>query len=211
MRFSNVQGCKAMKKIFLLMILVMALAACAPNPLDVADAYAITVQADQAAVDAEQARIERQRLADYEAQRKEAAAAEMDAAIQTFIRYATFAAVLVLIAFTVSLSIMLRDIGRGAGLAAVTAMDLKARLIPLDPVTRQYPLLLQSIGKGQFSLTNPNTDSVLILDTRKDADRLMILSMARTQATGSLAREARLSLQPGEVSRIDLSALEVIE
>ena len=200
-----------MRKLLLWMFLVMTLAACAPDPRDVADAYATTIQADQSAADAELARIEKQRQADYEAQRKEAAAAEVDAGIKTFVGYATFAAVLVLIAFAVSLSIMLRDIGRGAGLAAVTAMDLKARLIPLDPVTRQYPLLLQSIGKGQFSLTNPNTDSVLILDTRKDADRLMILSMARTQATGSLAREARLSLQPGEVSRIDLSALEVIE
>lgn len=193
------------------MFLVMTLAACAPDPRDAADAYATTTQADQAAADAEQARIERQRLADYDAQRKEAAATEVDAGIKTFVRFATFTAVLVLIAFAVSLSIMLRDIGRGAGLAAVTAMDLKARLVPLDPITRQYPLLLQSIGKGQFSLTNPNTDSVLILDTRKDADRLMILSMARTQATGSLARESRLSLQPGEVSRIDLSALEVNE
>jgi hypothetical protein len=200
---------KAMKKIFLLTMFVIMLTACAPDPRDAADAT--TVQADQAAADAELARIEKQRLADYEAQRKEAAAAELDAGIQTFIRYATLAAVLVVIALAVSLSITLRDIGRGAGLAAVTAMELKAHLIPLDPITRQYPLLLQSIGKGQFSLTNPNTDSVLILDTRKDGDRLMILAMARTQATGSLARESRLSLAPGEVSRIDLSALEVIE
>ena len=48
-----------------------------------------------------------------------------------------------------------------------------------------------------------------MLDTRKDADRLMVMSMARTQAVGSLARESRLSLRPGEVSTIDLPALDV--
>ena len=200
-----------MKKIFLLLLLMITLVGCAPNPLDEADAYAMTVQADQKAAADELARSIKQQKAEYDAQRKAAAAVEIDAAIQTVIRIATLCAVLVLIAFAASLSITLRDIGRGAGQAAIKAMDLKAHLIPLDPVTRQYPLLLQSIGNYKFSLTNPNTDSVLILDTRNAADRLMVLSMARTQATGTLARESRLSLKPGEISNIDLAPLEVIE
>jgi hypothetical protein len=200
-----------MKKIFLLLLLTLPLAGCAPNPLDVADAYATTVQADQQAATDELARSIKQQEAEYEAQRKAAAASEVDAGIKTVIRFATLCAVLVLIVFAASLSITLRDIGRGAGQAAIKALDLKAHLIPLDPVTRQYPLLLQSIGNYKFSLTNPNTNSVLILDTRNVADRLMVLSMARTQAAGALARESRLSLKPGEISQIDLSPLEVIE
>ena len=196
---------------FLILLLAIFLAGCGPNPLDVADAYKTTVQADQQAAADELARSIEQQKAEYAAQRKAAAAADIDAGIQTVIRFATLCAVLVLIAFAASLSITLRDIGRGAGQAAVKAMELKANLIPLDPVTRQYPLLLQSIGDYKFSLTNPNTDSVLILDTRNSADRLMVLSMARTQATGALAREINLSRKSGEKSTIDLLPLEVIE
>lgn len=196
---------------FLIMTTLLILVGCAPNPMDVADAYAVTVQADQAAKDAELARRLAIQQARYEAARKEEAAAEFDKGLQTVIRFATFAAVMTLIAVAGSLAMAVRDYSRGSVQAAVTALDVKAHLIKLDPITRQYPLLLQSIGDGKFSLANPNTDSVLLFDTHKSADRLMVLAMARTQAHGSLARESRLSLHPGEVSRIDLSQLEVID
>lgn len=195
----------------LIVMAMFVLAGCGPNPMDVADAYATTVKADQAAKDSELARQLAEQQAEYDAAREAAAAAEFDAGLQTVIRYGTWTIVIVLVTFAAVLSLTIRDLANGSAQAAVTALDVKAHLIPLDPITRQYPLLLQPLGNYRFSLVNPNTDSVMLLDTQKSADRLMVLSMARTQATGSLARESRLSLHPGEVSRIDLTQLEALD
>jgi hypothetical protein len=100
----------------------------------------------------------------------------------------------------VSLGFTTHSTVRGIGNAIVQAAELRAKLIPLDRHTRQFPLVY--LEKGKFLLANPNVDGTLLLDTRNAPDREMIMAMGATQYAGALAQEARKANDPAGVSII---------
>jgi hypothetical protein len=91
----------------------------------------------------------------------------------------------------------------GAGIATAQRNLSQPIQIRLDPVTRQFPLLITKIKDGAYSLSNPNTDSITMLYERNPADMMMIQAMSATQHDGALAYQARMSHKPGEIAAIE--------
>lgn len=187
--------------ILCLCLVIALLTSCAPDPRREADAFATQSEAEQLTKDAEQQRANEQELHNEKMQNLEASQTELQNAINQLIRSGTLFA-----EFTLMLLIL------GAGVSGVWMMlgtskayviwaENKANQIPLNPTTRQFPLF-KYVGKGFVSLTNPNDNSTLLLDTRNEPDRAKIIAMANVQHSGALAHEARLSHRPGEVAQI---------
>ena len=196
---------------FLILFSLIVLAACAPDPRREAAAFATRAQAEQDAADRTQSRDQNQELHDLQVQNVKAEQAAWQSAmtkvIHAFEVTAPIALTLIVLAAGVGLSWALI----GAGKATARYVVVRANLIPLNAATRQFPLLIQYIGKGQFTLTNPNTNATLQLDTRNEPDRQMILAAGNVQYAGALAHESRLSLKPGEVSIIPAPFTEVLD
>lgn len=174
------------KMLLILVLLSVLLVACGPNVIDEADAARIRSDAWQDARDREQARELELEAARREFERK----AELEPTVVMVqgwvLTFAGVAAVLAVLGVGVGISLL--SIGSGAGLALERAS--KAMQIPLDPETRQFPLLVNYVGRGKFSVFNPNTNSVVLLNTAKDADRAMLMLSGMTQYAGALAHEA---------------------
>jgi len=79
----------------------------------------------------------------------------------------------------------------GIGRAVATGAALRAGCVPLDKTTRQYPLVVSYIGRGRYSLANPNTGGVLMLDTRRAEDRDLIIASHAVELAGVLSQGAR--------------------
>jgi hypothetical protein len=178
------------------LLLIVSLSACAPDPRNAADAYSTRLQADQKALDSQQQRAQAADRNAMEMQTAKALQATQIAARSRFIYWLSIidlvALCLVLLVGSGSLSWAFWHLGQAVSRKALVS----ANLIPLDPLTRQYPLLINYDGKGRFTLTNPNTGQVLQLDTRNDPDRQLIASSGMVQAAGVLAVEARKSKDP---------------
>lgn len=188
---------KTISKILAIVLIVFALTACAPDPRDVADAHRTTILADQEAADREQARAMRQ--AEWERTLPERLAALNRA----------------LLIGSISLSVFLATaaVGGGwaaigAGKAAARAAIVRANLIPLDAGTRQFPLLLNYLGRGRYSLVDPNTEMVQLLDTRQPADREKFRQMGMVKLAGVVAQEA--GKHPATANILEMGLSEVI-
>lgn len=129
--------------------------------------------------------------------RKDAAEKDVRQGLSLFINVTFFAGTAVAIYFVLlvgrSTTTQLVRLQEGFTTAMITAADMRARMIPLDPVTRQYPLLLQYVGKGRYTLTDPNKNVVIPLDTRNLGDAQMIAGSIAVQHSGLVAMEARKS------------------
>jgi len=184
-------------------ILILAgliLASCAPDPRNTADAYKVTVLADQQAADLQQARaartIEASQAADLVTSTQTARAAAW-----RWFDYCLGAAGSV---FVIGLAIggSWAMIGSGRAFAMAAERKAAAFTFGLDESTRTFPLLMTYLGAGRFTLTNPNTESVLMLDTRQAGDREAIRAAGAVMLAGAVAREARRSNQPEGVAVI---------
>lgn len=193
-----------------LIFAVSAISACAPDPRKEAQAYAIKSEADQTAINNEQVRQQSDDVHNIEIQQlqldqahREATAKNWNAAMNSIIKwFGVFGSVAVgigLIAVAVSFS----RASYGLGVAVARAAYVRANLIPLDRVTRQFPLLLQHVHGNRYALHNPNVGSVLMLDSGKDPDRQLIATSGATQIAGVLAQEASRSSDPAGVSMIN--------
>jgi hypothetical protein len=196
-------------KNFIIFLTIILLTACAPDPRREAQAFATRTQAEQDAADRTQARQQSIDMHALEIQHQDAIAQEWEAGMNKVIHTAAvvsqFAVTLIILGAAIGMSWALI----GTGKAAARFAEVRANLIPLNNTTHQFPLLISYAGKGKFSLSNPNTNSVLLLDTRSEPDRQMILGMSNTQYGGALAHESRLSLKPGEVSTIPAPFVEM--
>lgn len=191
-----------MKHYLLITLFVILLVSCSPDPRKEASAYATTTQADQQAADQAQDRDTRYELDQIRIQNEQAAQAEKQAATARIIRWVSYF-ILTALCFSITSSGLAYSwavIGVGRGISE--SAQLKARLIPLDPRTRQFPLLTY-VGKGRYTLANPNADSVMLLDSRNAPDRQMIAAMGYTQAAGAIAQEAALAQDPSGVSMVN--------
>ena len=179
---------------------LVILASCAPDPRNQADAYRVTVLADQAAADQAEARAARTVHDNQAAAELVSTEAARVAAWRWFITVASIAGCVVVACLAIGTSWA----AVGAGRAVATMAERKAAVITfgLNELTRQYPVLMTYIGAGRFTLANPNTQSVLMLDSRQPGDRQAIRAAGAIQLAGAVAREARRSTQPEGVAVI---------
>ena len=87
----------------------------------------------------------------------------------------------------------LARIQEGFATAMITAVDVRSRLIFMDPNTRQFPLLYQYNGKGRYLVTDPNTKVTMELDSRNEGDAQMIAGAIAIRHSGVLVMEQRKS------------------
>ena len=179
---------------------LVILASCAPDPRNQADAYKTTVLADQAAADQAEARAART-VQDNQAAAELLSTEAARVAAWRWFDYCLGAAGSVIV---IGLAIGSSWAMIGSGRAMAKAADTRAMVVSfqLDESTRQYPALMTYLGAGRFSLANPNTQSVLMLDTRQPGDRQAIRAAGAVMLAGAVAREARRSNQPEGVAVI---------
>lgn len=211
-----------MKRFYFLLFIfaTFSLTSCAPDPRREAEAYATRKQADVSAAAQAQA-MEQSKAMNEESMRLVAEKnsleverlKEVNRFIATVMQTGMVAGMFTLFIAVISLGIGLSFvfIAGGVGTAKRQLMKPYHEQIRLDPVTRQFPLLITKVEEGKYALSNPNTNSVTMLYDRNPADRMMIQAMSATQHDGALAYQARLSHRPGEIATIQSPQLEVIE
>lgn len=111
--------------------------------------------------------------------------------VLTFAAYSGFTLLLVGFIFVGRKTVVeINRVQEGFATAMIAAVDLRSRLIALDPITRQYPLIYQYNGHGRYLVTDINKKITMELDTRNEGDAQMIAGSMAIQHTGLLSREA---------------------
>lgn len=188
-----------MKRAALYILLAFALWSCAPDPRREADAFATRQAAETQAAQAAQEL----------AQDAEAHQLFMDRAndvsvwISRVMITATISGMVVIAVAGVSLALGMAMVFVGGGYGIARRNITMPNRIPLDPITRQFPLLPVYMGNGKYSLTDPNTGNVLMLDTRTKSDALMVKSAFSIRHDGLIA--SRISHKP------DVSPVQIVE
>jgi hypothetical protein len=198
-----------MKKVLILFAVALALFGCMPSPQDVAEADVMRVEARQAELDAIQAREQLARMNEIELENALREQELKDAALENAKAAAARAAYWGGLALTVSLVIVFLSVGASAGIAIygsgrafARAAMVKANLIYLDKATGQFPLVLEYAGKGLVTLTDPNTNTTLLLNTRNEPERMMIQTAGAVRHVGVLAAAASKSKDPTGMAMI---------
>jgi hypothetical protein len=196
---------------FALCVLVILMTSCAPDPRREAQAFQIREQTEQDVLNQTQNRAHAEQLQLIQVQERQAIAQENIAAWKRSIKFisifGTIAICIALLALAVSFSY-------GSfrfAMASARRADVRANLLPLDPATRQFALLLHHVHGGKWSLHNPNTGSVLMLDESIAADRQLIATAGATQIAGVIAQEASKSNDPAGVSVIKPPIVDVTD
>lgn len=187
-----------------LLALALVMAGCGTDPRDVADAYATTSEADQAALNQEQVR-EQSRVAFEleQAEERETSAARVAARVLV-IRVASVAGSVSLVGVMLCAAVGLGwgSVGMGKAFAkyADRRVEVMAGLIPLNKETRQYPAVLMRMPgpRPLYMLTYPD-NTVLRLDMSHEADRQKVAAMQNVQFAGVIAMNAaRASTQAAD-------------
>lgn len=201
--------------LFLFLTLAAALtSSCTVDPRKEAEAFKTRTEAEQQALTDQQNREQSAALFELEKQRIQAEIAMEETNKRTreigwniFIGMVfimgTGAVAWAIVTTARSTTKAYERIAIGMAEAAVQAADIKSRLIPLDPTTGTFPLIVEHVGKGVFTLTDPNTATVIQMDTRQDGDRLMIQGAMATRHTYVLSQAASKSQAPAGVSIIE--------
>ena len=113
--------------------------------------------------------------------------------VQTSLLVAT--AVLIFAIFMIGRNTVtqINRVQEGFATAMIQAADIRSRLIYLDPVTRQYPLIYTYIGHGKVLATDFNKKVTMELNTRNEGDAQMIAGSIAIQHSGLIAMEQRKS------------------
>jgi hypothetical protein len=188
-----------MKRYILITLLALMLSACAVDPRRDADAYATRQQADAQALAMKQNLTQQAETHALWMARVN----EVSKGISTLMTVTMIALMFFAIVAIASSGIGISFLTIGAGIATAQRNLSQPIQIRLDPVTRQFPLLITKIKDGAYSLSNPNTDSITMLYERNPADMMMIQAMSATQHDGALAYQARMSHKPGEIAAIE--------
>lgn len=204
-----------MRKIVLLVsvvLLVMVLAGCAPDPRNVAEAEAIRLQAEQQAADAAQERLMAQDQHALDLAQAQAVQAETVAARGRLIRYGSMSGVIALVILLgASVYVYSSTVAPGLAQAAVTAADIKARCIPLDRATRAYPMLMTDLGGGRTALAIPGVFGVLPLDQAQVPNEQMAATLGQVQCLGLLVDAAKRSDQAGTLPMLQAPVIHAMD
>lgn len=188
--------------LFISIFIITLLSSCAPDPRREADAYATRTEAEQRAADETQARQNKEQVHTYWMDNFIAWQANIQNAVQRFVNTVAWVAPFTAFVWMIGLGVAGVHVMLATSKAYSVWANNKANLISLDKSTRQYPLFITRTGKNVIAITNPNDNSVMLLDENKPADRQKILAMANVQYAGALAQEAVKSENPGEVTQI---------
>lgn len=196
-------------------LLAFFMSACAPDPRREADAYKTRVQADAlAAAQAEQVWAQtntdsiKNQHDQIAIQNEKAAQDQWQATTKQVIYWSGLALTIALVLSLTTTAIGFSWAVVGTGKALAHAAEVRSNMIHLDRVTRQFPLLLQYVSHGKFSLTNMNNGQTLLLDTRNEADRQMISAASMVQVAGVIASEARKSSDPAAIAIMQPPAID---
>jgi hypothetical protein len=175
---------------------------CAGDPRAVADAEMSKERAGQDAINQEQARaqgqasfeiekMQAQEQARIDLAQREATSAQWVKSWNTFVMvvmwFVTLAGCTGLVAVAAGFSFA----AVGTGRAVAQVAQVKANLIYMDKSTRSYPLFLQHVGQGRFTLADMTTGQVKQLDIREAGDRELIRGVNMARLAGAVAQEAR--------------------
>lgn len=200
---------KQLARLTLGLIALLLLTACGVDPRKEAEAFRIKQETFVNNADAEVQRAHEQQmndlrirqLAEEQARRDEAHAQRVASAKAMWTTVKIFGSISLAVAMLATAFFYTRTT-YGLSLVAIEAAQVRANLIPLDRVTRQFPLLRQVHG-SRYVLHNPNTGAVVMLDTSRDEDRQMIAAMGMTQLAGAIAHEARQSSDPAGLAMMN--------
>lgn len=196
-----------MKRIVIILFAMLVITSCAPDPRREASAYATRKAADTAAGQAQQDMRHEEEVHDMWMSRLNDVSAWASTMVMTSMIASMFAIFVALVSTGIGFSFV--SIGTGIGFAK--RQLTRPNQIRLDPVTRQFPLLITQVGDGKYSLSNSNTGSVTMLYERNEADRLLIAAMSATQHAGALGHEARLSHKPEAIAQIQAPQILEVE
>jgi hypothetical protein len=176
-----------MRRILVLVLGVLLLAACAPDPRNQADADRTRALTEQDVFNMAQAREQDAARITLEQAEREATSAARIQGLKILSITGALAAALMLAAVGIGAAWA----AVGVGKATARAANVHANLVYLDRQTRQFPLLVQYASHGRYLLANPNTGAVYEMDTRRPEVKALITSSAATQRDGSIAHELR--------------------
>ncbi len=184
---------------------------CPEDPRVWQEANTASEMTDQAVLDAEQQRVIREaeqaaalekqkalndldianrRYTDaVDAQKYAAAARAWTLFIQVTVFFGALALAALMISGTAGASITI--IQTAKLLPEMTQSRMRITKIAMDPETMQFPAVLIYQGKGRFSLTDANTRTTQLLDSRDRGDRQMIAAANAVRLTGIVATQAR--------------------
>lgn len=200
-----------MKRLFpILLFVLVALVTSACDPFkaeqirEQAFADQIAAQTQQEALNAEQARQKAAALHQFELQEEARKQARKDA-VEPVVRFGwqivtlsffIVAAIAIIYGSVVvghQSVVQINRLQEGFATAMITAVDIRSRLISMDPNTRQFPLIYQYDGHGRYLVTDPNTKVTMQLDTRNEGDAQLIKGAIAIRYAGVLAMEQRKS------------------
>jgi hypothetical protein len=176
---------KSRAVLLLFIVVIFCLSACKPSPVSEAKAEAIRKRASQDAADQEQARDHREDAHQTSEVENEALAGAWVFAKQCIILWGAANTMLIITAAAVGLGFALVGTGQATAIRAKT----RARLIPLNAKTRQFPLIPFEAG-GKVRIYNPNTDSVTAVGAIQAPNSQMITASGAVQLAGAIAQEA---------------------
>jgi len=201
-----------MQKIITLSFFILALVSCSPDPRNQADADRTRLQAQQAAADQAQARRQQQVTYDLQHAQAQQVSDKWVKGVNTFITVWMISATLGAVVATIATATGWSFAAVGLGRAVAQAAQVRANLIPLDPETRAYPLYLQHVGNGRFTLTDMTSGQVKFLDVRDSGHRQLINGVNAARLAGTVAYESRHHKnQPAGVFGAAQNAPQVIE
>jgi hypothetical protein len=178
--------------VLVIILVMLGLCGCAPDPRNTADANAITLKAQQDAFDQQQAREKKIAEDALSLDQKKAQSQQWTESWNFYVRWTmvflTIASAMLILSTSTGASWALIGIGRAASFAAA----LRARQISLDDKTGSFPALSYE-GKGIVTLTDLNTGLTVRLDTRNEADRQMIAGAMALRLGGVVSRNARMA------------------
>jgi hypothetical protein len=196
------------------LVVLFALSACAPNPIDVADGERIKIEAQVAALNAEQARAFAEQNQAAKLANDEAAAQKYQAMLKTLYGVGS---VFGGIALAVGL------VGAGAGVAIslvgsaqalALAAKFKATLVYPDPVTGRFPQFPMKVHEGPrgtvWALVDPGTHSSILLDVTTMPDPQSIVNDGYLLALGVSTRNTRVTVHQGDQLPVDQPQIPLI-
>lgn len=198
-----------MKRWFILAFLALALVSCAPDPRNQADADVARLAAEQNAADQAQARAQNAKKFDQEYRQSEAVSGQWVASLTDYVFWAMKALTVASVVAVLGAGMAIAWVAVGSARAFSQGAWVRAHLIQLDPETRQYPLILQRVDVARWTLTDPNTGDVMMLDMRQAGDRQRIATAGAIRLSGTVAHASRLSNDPAGVAMVGTSPVVV--
>ena len=173
-----------------LILAVIILTACAPDPRSYAEAEAIRTRA----VDASRAEniqiAQTERMNGIAYNERASVSSNVSAAMTVIVWVLCLGAAAIILSGSAGVSIAAVQIGRATGQAAFIA----ARQVRLDRVTRQYPAIVSQDGNY---VTDLNAGQVIQLDAPRMADEKLLPGVSHVRTIGAMSnhKQAQLSAE----------------